>query len=678
MSMPSELECPITHDIMSDPVIASDDYTYERTAITSWLSNHGISPMTREPMQLSSLRINYAIKSQIDRLAMTESVQVEPFINQPLSLKASQFTYNDQPHLHLEVTPVKSSRQPVAMVIVLDNSGSMGDAACSLSETGNSFSSLDLCKHTIRTVAGLLNENDMLGIVSFSTTARTVLKPVRMTAINNDKMEYALKSVNPESQTNIWAGLEMANALVSGPELANRNIAVVLLTDGLPNVNPPRGILETYKMLNKPNPYILSTFGFGYNLDSKLLSDLATYGQGSFCFIPDYSMVATVFINWAASVLSTSALNQTICINYNDGTSTTVNTGLIQSEQSRNLIINLTKPVTSVTMNSSQVPSESTIDEFQNARYDMMLAIKTCMSQMTNTFGPLYEKYRTSTNTNIIELMKDIDPSADTMGQVYMAPTYYEKWGKHYLRAYLSAHMNEQCMNFKDAGLQMYGGTLFHELQQMGDTVFAHLPALTATATNTSTNTSPQNPTTLGNMMRQVFNNPFGGCWAPGSLIRMADNTRKPIEDVLAGDKVWTLTGTANVMYALKLGTLEKTQVMCQVGSLWITPWHPVLINNLWTLPESIARVLDRMVNSVYNLILDTGHIVDVENVLTVTLGHGFTGPVIGHPFFGSKTLIIYDLASQPGFNVGRPVYVNLKVKRQKGLIVGWYDDVNT
>ena len=35
--MQSELVCPITRELMVDPVIAADEHTYERAAITTWL-----------------------------------------------------------------------------------------------------------------------------------------------------------------------------------------------------------------------------------------------------------------------------------------------------------------------------------------------------------------------------------------------------------------------------------------------------------------------------------------------------------------------------------------------------------------------------------------------------------------------------------------------------------------
>ena len=40
--------CPITYEIMRDPVMAEDGHTYERTAIAQWWAANKNSPMTRE------------------------------------------------------------------------------------------------------------------------------------------------------------------------------------------------------------------------------------------------------------------------------------------------------------------------------------------------------------------------------------------------------------------------------------------------------------------------------------------------------------------------------------------------------------------------------------------------------------------------------------------------------
>ena len=60
-----DYECPITCDIMSDPVLAEDSCTYEREAIERHLAGRAVSPMTNLPMG-PSLRPNRALKSAID------------------------------------------------------------------------------------------------------------------------------------------------------------------------------------------------------------------------------------------------------------------------------------------------------------------------------------------------------------------------------------------------------------------------------------------------------------------------------------------------------------------------------------------------------------------------------------------------------------------------------------
>ena len=44
--VPNEYLCPITMDLMRDPVIAMDGHTYDRKAISSWLTKSQKSPKT--------------------------------------------------------------------------------------------------------------------------------------------------------------------------------------------------------------------------------------------------------------------------------------------------------------------------------------------------------------------------------------------------------------------------------------------------------------------------------------------------------------------------------------------------------------------------------------------------------------------------------------------------------
>lgn len=62
---PSEFECPITLDIMRDPVIASDGVTYERAAITDWLAANTTSPCTGDVLVHTHLTPNMALRNLI-------------------------------------------------------------------------------------------------------------------------------------------------------------------------------------------------------------------------------------------------------------------------------------------------------------------------------------------------------------------------------------------------------------------------------------------------------------------------------------------------------------------------------------------------------------------------------------------------------------------------------------
>eukprot|EP00879_Flechtneria_rotunda_P018522 GHRR01019435.1.p1 GENE.GHRR01019435.1~~GHRR01019435.1.p1 ORF type:complete len:420 (+),score=137.92 GHRR01019435.1:571-1830(+) len=62
---PSMFICPITQDVMDDPVFAADGYTYERVAIAGWIEHHDTSPMTNLPLAHTGLTPNLALRSAI-------------------------------------------------------------------------------------------------------------------------------------------------------------------------------------------------------------------------------------------------------------------------------------------------------------------------------------------------------------------------------------------------------------------------------------------------------------------------------------------------------------------------------------------------------------------------------------------------------------------------------------
>ncbi|EKX47443.1 hypothetical protein GUITHDRAFT_53498, partial [Guillardia theta CCMP2712] len=57
--------CPITMEVMSDPVTSCDGHTYERSSIETWFRQNASSPLTGAVLGSKSLLPNIALKNAI-------------------------------------------------------------------------------------------------------------------------------------------------------------------------------------------------------------------------------------------------------------------------------------------------------------------------------------------------------------------------------------------------------------------------------------------------------------------------------------------------------------------------------------------------------------------------------------------------------------------------------------
>jgi len=64
--LPKDFFCPITLDVMEDPVTAADGVTYERTAIEAWMARKGAVGIYRTPLTSRELHTNRALKAAIE------------------------------------------------------------------------------------------------------------------------------------------------------------------------------------------------------------------------------------------------------------------------------------------------------------------------------------------------------------------------------------------------------------------------------------------------------------------------------------------------------------------------------------------------------------------------------------------------------------------------------------
>jgi hypothetical protein len=447
------------------------------------------------------------------------------------------------------------------------------------------------------------------------------------------------------------------------------------------------------------NQWNLSTFGLGYSLDSVLLAKLAEMGGGIFGFIPDVSMVGTVFINFIATAAASGCRNAELSIKVN-GIESKMNTGLLSIGHPRDFFFPVVAgSVVEVSVGgATPVAPIGTASEFVKTRklyMDLLqMAIQFAEARKTeiaaDTLMTLESKMTPSACPQTKALLLDVKSDDASEGQIGMAPHYWQRWGGHYSRSYLRTVLQRGCrLNFKDPGSLLHGKhPLFEGVVAEGEEKFISLPVpeptghradLTAQQTATVRASAQAYMTTASQAAYS------GGCFAGHVRIMAWDPTaqtyyRKPISEIRPGDFVWTMQGKAKVEVFVTCGSKNPQQMMSKVkgkdGVCLLTPYHPYMtMNGDWVTGRDTVGDEAMPISTVYNLVLDKGHIIDMEGVFCCTLAHGIRGKVIGHDFFGT-TAVLEAMKRQNGFPC--PVYKNLEVRRDpvSGLINDWYDEI--
>lgn len=138
--------------------------------------------------------------------------------------------------------------------------------------------------------------------------------------------------------------------------------------------------------------------------------------------------------------------------------------------------------------------------------------------------------------------------------------------------------------------------------------------------------------------------------------VLMANGYTKSVKEIKKGDYVMSSNNeSACVRCVIRTDCFQnKTHYVKLDEGLLITPWHPVRINGVWKFPQDLGNVIVYDTPSVYNFVLDKLHIMTINNVECVTLGHGFQEPVVKHPFFGTEKVIEdFKMKYSNGWNKG-------------------------
>ena len=238
----------------------------------------------------------------------------------------------------------------------------------------------------------------------------------------------------------------------------------------------------------------------------------------------------------------------------------------------------------------------------------------------------------------------------------------YYRWGAHYLRSIARAYELQLRTNFMDIGLQAFGGKTFEALQNIGGQIFLSLPLNRTREIKVNYIQQEQDqpqPQPLRQPSMQIDTGDYyggggGGCFDGSCVVDVLDENghvlQTPIKNLKKGDLVCVQENqTAKILAVVRI-QLDERESLVEFNSskLRLTQKHPVFYENKWQNPidivnqnKNIARIsppTPGAPNYVYNLVLEHTHVLKVNDMFCVTLGHGIQEAY--HPFYGTNAVV--------------------------------------
>lgn len=169
--------------------------------------------------------------------------------------------------------PAREARDPVALVLMVDESASMGTL-----QGRTSISKLDLALEAAVLASGVLRDGDWIGVVAYADRARWVLAPVEVgVGAELAEVEGALRGLTSGGGTSLAAALELGLPVLTELPVAVRH--AVLISDGR-DYAPDAARNEQVVREAQGTGATLSTIAVGFDADRPLLARLARIGRG--------------------------------------------------------------------------------------------------------------------------------------------------------------------------------------------------------------------------------------------------------------------------------------------------------------------------------------------------------------------------------------------------------------
>jgi Ca-activated chloride channel family protein len=206
----------------------------------------------------------------------------------------------------------KKDRKDFVLTLVIDVSGSMA-------QNGR----LELVKETIRFLLGQLRPTDRMGLVVFSSSARTILEATPVA--RQEDILRAIEPLHPEQSTNAGDGLRQGYELADRAFDSKATHRVILFSDGVANT----GVTDADAILGSVREHAgkgvwLTSIGVGMgNYNDALLERLANAGNGNYYYVDDMEEARQVFGEKLLGTLEAVAIDAKVQVEFDPTTVST-------------------------------------------------------------------------------------------------------------------------------------------------------------------------------------------------------------------------------------------------------------------------------------------------------------------------------------------------------------------
>jgi Ca-activated chloride channel homolog len=200
--------------------------------------------------------------------------------------------------------PIPRSREPLALVILIDRSNSMGYN--SVIRTLHDGEKLRYAKEAALAVFHQLRDSDLVGVTVFDSRHH-VIAPLALLRENRQRLETDIPRVIESGGTDFYDALEAAGAELAEARVSRRH--VILLTDGDTN----RAAADHYPLIADLAEAGISvtTIRIGEDdVNLRLLRDISGQTGGEFYHVHDVTMLPELMLRDTTRALGSKASNE--------------------------------------------------------------------------------------------------------------------------------------------------------------------------------------------------------------------------------------------------------------------------------------------------------------------------------------------------------------------------------